>query len=160
MTSATWIARILGAVLVSIAAAAAAPPYNESANAHAEVAAALAASKAERKPLLIVFGANWCADCRALDVAMTRGEIARFTDSRFKVVKVDVGNFDRNLDITERFGNPTKQGIPAAVAVSPDDQVVYSTRRGELSSARSLGDAGILKVLKTALASGGPVAKR
>ncbi|MBE7417331.1 MAG: thioredoxin family protein [Ideonella sp.] len=146
-------ARILGAVLVSIAAAAAGPLYNESADAHGEVDAALATSKAERKPLLIVFGANWCPDCRALDSAMGRGDIARFTSSRFKVVKVDVGNFDRNLDIAARFGNPAKQGIPAAVVVSPDGQVVYSTRRGELSSARSLGDAGILTVLQAAAAA-------
>lgn len=153
MTSATWIARILAAVLVSIAAAAASPPYSESADAHAEVAAALATSKADGKPLLIVFGANWCPDCRALDTAMSRGELARFTSSRFNVVKVDVGNFDRNLDVAERFGNPARQGIPAAVVVSPANEVVYATRRGELSSARSLGDAGILKVLQAALAA-------
>lgn len=41
----------------------------------------------------------------------------------FNVVKVNVGNFDRNLDLTKRFGNPVENGIPAAVLVSPDKRI-------------------------------------
>ncbi|MBI3229280.1 MAG: hypothetical protein HYZ45_03585 [Burkholderiales bacterium] len=61
----------------------------------------------------------------------------------FKVVKVDVGNFDRNLDIANSYGNPLKKGIPAAVLVSPSNQVLFATKGGELANARKMSDSGV-----------------
>jgi thioredoxin 1 len=58
-------------------------------------------------------------------------------------VKINVGNFDKNLDLAARYGNPIQGGIPAAVLVTPTDKVVYSTRAGELANARRMGDSGI-----------------
>jgi len=56
-------------------ATAAAPPY-ESAEAKAEIQTALKAGRASNLPVLIVFGANWCADCKLLDTAFKTGESA------------------------------------------------------------------------------------
>jgi protein disulfide-isomerase len=69
------------------------------------------------------------------------------------VVKIDVGNFNKNLDLANRYGNPIQKGIPAAVVVTPGDQVLYSTKAGELADARRMGQSGIYdfftKVLPT-----------
>ena len=72
---------------------------------------------------------------------------------QFQVVKVDVGNFDHNLDITRRYDEPTKNGIPAAVIVSPDDRILYSTKAGELSNAHRMNDDGIYGFFKQAIAN-------
>ena len=99
---------------LAIAVAQAAPlPYDEAADARADLERALTAAKSEQKPVLVIFGANWCPDCRALDRALTSGKNAELVGREFKVVKVDVGQFDRNLDIAARYGNPIKKGIPA-----------------------------------------------
>ncbi len=133
---------ILTAAL-SAAVLAAPLPYDESANATVDVQHALIAAKSSHKPVLIVFGANWCEDCRALDRALNSGKSAALLAGSFNIVKVDVGNFDRNLDIVAAYGNPIKKGIPAAVVVSADNKVLYATKAGELANARRMSETGI-----------------
>ena len=123
-------------------------PYDEAADAKAEVRQALADAARSRLPVLVVFGANWCEDCRALDTALKTGRNAELMAQSFKVVKVDVGNFDRNLDIASEYGNPIKKGIPAAVVLSPANQVLYATRAGELADARRMSEGGIYEFFK------------
>jgi len=143
----------LAIALATGAAVAADRPYDESADAKAQIAAALHSAAAANKPVLLIFGANWCADCRALNHALTTGRNAELMASKFTVVKVDVGNFDHNLDVTAAYGNPTKKGIPSAVIVSPDNKVLFMTRAGELADARSMSDDGIYEFFTKAAAS-------
>jgi thioredoxin 1 len=135
-------------LIASLAAAAgtslaASLPYDEAADPKAELRNALASAGATKRPVLVIFGANWCEDCRALDAAMKSAKTAELLGREFVVVKVDVGRFDRNLPIAEQYGNPIKGGIPAAVVLSPSGQVAYTTRLGELSSARRMSASGI-----------------
>lgn len=129
--------------LAASLAIAAALPYDESADAKADIQQALVAAKAEKVPVVLIFGANWCEDCRALDRALKAGPNADLMAKEFKVVKVDVGNFDRNLDVTRTYGEPTKKGIPSAVVLSPDARVFYATRAGELANARRMSESGV-----------------
>lgn len=119
------------------------PPYDEAANARFDLQRALDRAKAADLPLLVIFGANWCSDCRALDRSLSAAANVGPMARDFVTLKVDVGRFNRNLDISARYGNPIRAGIPAAVVVSPDDELLYVTRAGELSSARRTGDAGV-----------------
>jgi len=146
---------IAALVLTAGLAAAADRPYDESADAKAQIQAALQQARAAREPVLLIFGANWCADCRALDHALKTGRNAELMAKAFKVVKVDVGNFDHNLDVTAAYGNPTRKGIPAAVIVSPDNQVLFATRAGELADARSMSDDGIYEFFTKAASAAG-----
>lgn len=127
-------------------------PYNPAADANAQVRQALATAKATHTPVLLIFGANWCEDCRALDQALKTEKNAALIRQQFQVVKIDVGNFDHNLDISQRYNEPTKNGIPAAVILSSDDRLLYSTRAGELSNARRMNDEGVYGFFKQAIA--------
>ncbi|WP_088279479.1 thioredoxin family protein [Ideonella sp. A 288] len=142
----------LGTTLATSVAAAPAP-YDESADAKADLARALATAASAKKPVLVIFGANWCGDCRALDAALKAPASAALLAKQFVVLKVDVGNFDRNLDLTAQYGHPTKAGIPAAVVVSPGRQVLYATRAGELSNARRMSETGVLEFFRGVVAS-------
>lgn len=139
-----------------IGTATAAPlPYDEKADAHADVQRAVKAAQASKRPVLVIFGANWCEDCRALDASLKTPKTAELMAKNFVVVKVDVGRFDRNLDLATRYGDPIKKGIPAASIVSPEGQVLYTTRAGELSSARRMSDTGVYDFFSRAAASAG-----
>lgn len=132
----------VAACAFTIGAVAAELPYNEKADARAELSQALAQAKKANKDVLAVFGANWCKDCRELDRAL-HGKSASLIDGKFVVVKIDVGNFDKNTDLAKEYGNPIKKGIPAAVVLTPDNKVLYATKGGELANARSMGETGI-----------------
>jgi len=118
-------------------------PYDENANAPAQLQQALTTAAARKRPVLVIFGANWCSDCRALDASLKTGANAELMAKEFVIVKVDVGRFDRNLPVAEQYGNPIKRGIPAAVVLSPSGQLLYATRAGELSNARRMSDTGV-----------------
>ncbi len=77
---------LVAAASVCMLANAAPWPYDEKADATVDVHHALAAAQADHKQVLLVFGANWCPDCRALDKAM-HGSSQHLIDSRFEVVK-------------------------------------------------------------------------
>jgi thioredoxin 1 len=114
-------------------------PYNEAANAQADIQYALKAAHDGNKRALIVFGANWCGDCRVLDSELHKGDLARLMNEKFVVVKVDVGRFNRNMDITAQYGNPTEKGIPSVVLLSAEGKAIYQTDGGELADARKMG---------------------
>lgn len=135
---------LLGLVGVglSLAAMAASAPYDETADPRAALHSALLLAQSQNKQVLLIFGANWCEDCRDLDKAM-HGSSAKLIQSRFVVVKVDVGNFDKNLDVAGQYGNPIQKGIPAVVVLTPANQILYSTKAGELADARTMGETGI-----------------
>src|SRR5476651_1314743 len=102
-------------LLVAVSATAAPTlPYDDAADAKTAVTQALASVQADHRPVLLIFGANWCEDCRALDKALHSDKNAELIDRQFKVVKISVGHFDQNLDLAAAYGNPIKKGILAA----------------------------------------------
>lgn len=139
------IAVILLSIFAVASANAATQPYDESADAKAEIQATLADARNSQLPVLIVFGANWCADCKVLDMAFKSGASASLIRNNFRVVKVDVGRFDKNTDIAKTYGLPLKSGIPAVVVLSPQGKLIHATRAGELADARNMGDTAIFE---------------
>jgi len=140
-----WLALCAIALLPMAAIADDKAPYNEAADAKAEVAAALKQAQGSNKLALVVFGANWCGDCKMLDAEMKKGELAKLVGEKYVVVKVDVGRFVKNLDVAEQTGTVLKKGIPAIAVLKPDGKPVYQTNGGELADARKMGSAGVTK---------------
>lgn len=119
-------------------------PYDEKANATAAVAAAKAKAKASHKLLLIDFGGNWCPDCRVLAAVMKQPEMHGFLQKHYQMVTVDVGRFDRNMDIPARYGFKELKGVPAVFIVDPKtDKLVNRDSVIALADARSMTPQGI-----------------
>ena len=137
-----WIVLLL---VVMPVAASPALPYDEAADAPANVAAGLEQADHEGKQLLLTFGANWCPDCRVLASALQEPPLSDLIAAHFVVVKVDVGNWDRNQPLVKQWGNPIGKGIPAIVVVNADGGITYTTRAGELANARHMGASGLLR---------------
>lgn len=116
-------------------------PYDERADAKAAVERALARARASGKRVLIDLGGNWCGDCRVLAATMALPEMKAFIGRHFEVVYVDVGRFDRNLEVPARFGVTGRlKGVPALLVVDPVSgrQLVGSQEVAALSNARQL----------------------
>lgn len=115
-------------------------PYDEQANASAVVAAAKARAKAHHKLLLIDLGGNWCLDCRLLAGTMDLPELRKFVASKYEVAVVDVGRFDKNLDIPAQYGIKDRlEGVPAVLIVDPrTDRLVNAGHITALADARSM----------------------
>ena len=138
---------------LTVSASAADAPYDESADAKVDIKQALTEAAATNTPVIIVFGANWCGDCRMLDSAMKTGASAALLSKDFKIVKVNVGRFDKNVDVAKEYGVPLDKGIPAVAIVSTEGEVLYVTKDGELADARKMGENGVYEFFKRVTAS-------
>ena len=122
-------------------------PYDESANAEIDLANAIAEANNKNKHILIEMGANWCPDCRTLGRYFQRADIKAWLDERFVVVAVDVGEWDKNLEIAERYGNPISEGIPSLVVLDSKGVMQFATLAGELASARKISGDDLIEWL-------------
>ena len=121
--------------------------YNESADAHAEIKEALVKAAAERKRVIVVFGANWCYDCHALDTAFHRSDVAPILAANYEVVHVDIGRGDKNQDLMKQYEVPMKRGIPGLAVLDADGKLVYSQKNGEFENTRALAPEDLLALL-------------
>lgn len=114
-------------------------PYDETINADAAVNAAFDRAKKNHKRVLIDLGGNWCGDCIILDNVMQLPEMKRFVDAHFETVSVDVGRFNRNLQIPARFGITQRlQGVPSVLITTPDGKLVNAGHTAALADARGM----------------------
>ena len=122
-------------------------PYDESADANKTVDAVLAKAKAEHKRAFIDLGGNWCGDCRVLAGLMELPEVKAFVDAHYVVALVDVGRFNRNLQIPARWGmvQALKDGgAPTVLIVDPvTGKVVDTGHTGALEDARHMDPQSI-----------------
>jgi thiol-disulfide isomerase/thioredoxin len=115
-------------------------PYDEHADAERAVADARARAAAAGKLLLIDLGGNWCPDCRILAATMELPDLRGFIAAHYVVVTVDVGRFDRNLQIPARYGvHGRLAGMPSVLIVDPDgDRLIDAGHTAALADARSM----------------------
>ena len=116
--------------------------YAPGLDAHEEIKQALARASKEHKNVLIVFGANWCYDCHVLDLAFHRPDLAAILQRNYVVVHVDVGEFNRNLDLMQQYGVPM-QKVPSLAVLNGKGKLLYSQQGGEFSKARALAPEDI-----------------
>jgi thiol-disulfide isomerase/thioredoxin len=114
------------------------PLYDEHADARADIRAALARASKERKKVILDFGANWCFDCHVLEGAMQRPDLAPVIERSFIVVHIDVGRFDKNLDLADEYRVPLKKGIPALAILDGRGKLLAAQEQGEFEDARHL----------------------
>ena len=120
-------------------------PYNETADAKTDIQQALTRASDDHKSVLVVFGANWCPDCRALDTAFKQGPNADLIAKNFEVVKVDLGRYDHNVEVAHSYGVDVKKGIPTVAVLSSKGDVLTTTNDHQLSDARHMSDDGIFQ---------------
>ena len=66
-------------------------------------------------------------------------EMRRFMEAHYEEVLVDVGRFNRNLQIPARFGITERlKGVPALLIVTPDGKLVNGDNIFATADARSM----------------------
>ncbi len=107
-------------------------PFAEDADTQQALAGALQAAAVDGRNLIVIMGANWCHDSRALAGWFTTPHFAQMLARQYHVVYIDVGNPQmgkgRNLEIAKRFGIKKVKGTPLVMLVSPDGMLLNSKK--------------------------------
>ena len=118
------------------------PIYDEKADAASDIRAAVGQASRSHRNIVLVFGANWCSDCHALDREMHEAGLASLIEKNYVVVKIDVGRFDKNLELAGRYRIPIKEkGIPAVAILDSKGKLLHAQEQGEFADAQRMESA-------------------
>jgi thioredoxin 1 len=129
--------------------------YPADADAQKEITEALATAVKSHKRVLLIFGGNWCYDCHVLDEAFHTPEIAPTLNHNFVVAHIDIGEYNKNLEIAKKYEVPLERGVPAAAVLDSDGNLLFSQKNQEFEKARSLAPEDILAFLNKWKPAGG-----
>jgi thiol:disulfide interchange protein len=115
--------------------------------AQGQIKAALARASHEHKRVILDFGGNWCGDCHALDKYFHQEPNASLLKAHFILVDVNIGKFDRNKDIAKKFGVPLEKGVPALAVLDAKGNPLFSQKKGEFESMRSMATTSVTEFL-------------
>ena len=123
------------------------PIYDEKADGAKQIAGALAAAKKENKRVLLQFGANWCGWCHRLHhLFQTDTTISAKLKAAYVVVMIDV-NKEHNADLNQKYGNPTRHGLPVIVVLDADGKALVTQDTGKLEEGDHHDPAKVLAFL-------------
>lgn len=122
-------------------------PYDAGLDGRA-VDAALARAKHSGKRVLVDLGGNWCPDCLVLANFMRLKEVQTFLNAHFEIVVLDVGRFDKNLDVPARFGIQGRlEGVPSVLILNADGKLLNPGKITTLGDARRMSPQAIADCL-------------
>ena len=119
--------------------------YRSDAIALDDINRALVQAARQHKRVLLDFGGNWCIDCHILDNAFHQPRIAPLLNDNFVLVHVDVGKFDKNLDLAKRYRADLEKGVPSLAVLNARGAVLYST--ADFERARMLSEDDVINFL-------------
>ena len=142
------IAAVFGSSVASIAQWKAHDIYSDTADAHADIRAALDTASREHKRVILDFGGNWCGDCQVLDIYFHNPQNRPILDANYVLVHVNIGHYDRNQDVAAKYETPLTKGVPALAILDGHGRVVYSQRNGEFEAMRRMDPSSVAEFLE------------
>lgn len=108
--------------------------YDAKADAKAQINQALDTAKRHNKRVLVEFGANWCHWCHKLHAVFSKAEtVAPVIRGEYLVVPVDVGKWDKNLDLVKAYeADIENYGLPFLTVLDADGKVLVNQNTGDL----------------------------
>jgi thiol-disulfide isomerase/thioredoxin len=118
--------------------------YDEHADGKTQIAAALAQAARNNRRVLIQWGANWCSWCHLLhELCASDGEIKHELLYEYDVVLVDIGHFDKHMDVAASYGADLKvHGVPYLTLLAADGTVIANQETGPLELTKEEKVAG------------------
>ena len=88
------------------------------------------------KQPIIIFGANWCPDCRIFSATMNIPKIKSYIDKNFDILYVDVKRYEINMSLMEEYGIEPTEGIPRLLVFDSNKKLINSSNTTEWRTAR------------------------
>jgi thioredoxin 1 len=105
--------------------------YDPARDAAADLRNGLATAAASGRRVLVIFGAEWCRACHALESALADPPVADLLHAGYVTVLVDVGHFDRNMPLAKRYVSLHR--IPSVAILDGAGTALTTTDREPMS---------------------------
>lgn len=90
----------------------------------------------EEKQPLFLFGANWCPDAQCLDAILRLPTFESYLNEHFAMMRIDVGEYNRNMSLMEPLGLASQEGIPRVIVLDLKGEPINLETNDRWRSAR------------------------
>jgi len=90
----------------------------------------------DSKQPIVIFGGNWCPDCRVLEGTIKMPSIKRFMDKHYSILHIDVGRYEVNMNLMDYFGVAREEGVPRVLVFDMNKNIINSSTTKEWTTAR------------------------
>jgi thiol-disulfide isomerase/thioredoxin len=111
-------------------------PYNEKVVDSLQLDEFIDLSISRGKQPVVIFGGNWCPDCRILEGTLAMPTIKKFLQQHYQVMHIDIGRYDRNMDLMDHLNIESKKGVPRVVILDLEKNIMNSSTSSEWTTAR------------------------
>ena len=111
-------------------------PYDEKIVTSVQMDTFINDSIAKEMQPVIIFGGNWCPDCRILEGTLQIQTIKEFLQEHYQIMHIDIGRYDRNMELMNHLNIESKKGVPRVVILNFKKEVLNSSTSSEWTSAR------------------------
>ena len=122
--------------------------YSATADPSKDIPAAIRQAKLGHKRIILDFGGNWCGDCIVLDMYMHQSPNAELIQKHFVLVHIDIGQYDRNVEVAKRYRVPLEKGVPALAILDSTGKLLFSQRNKEFEKMGAVTPRDVTEFLK------------
>jgi thiol-disulfide isomerase/thioredoxin len=101
--------------------------YRPSGNALADLGDVIDMARRNDKLVLVVMGANWCHDSRALAARLYEEPLLSLVREHYETIFIDVGYLDKGKDVINSLGLPVYYATPTVLIVDPQSGKLVNT---------------------------------
>jgi hypothetical protein len=113
--------------------------YLPSDDAMTDLAASLEAARNSNRLLLVVMGANWCHDSRALASRLFKEPLSTGVNEHYELLFVDVGYLEKGKEVITSLGIPVYYATPTVLIIDPvSGKVINSQNRHQWAEAATI----------------------
>ena len=101
--------------------------YHPDSDARADISAAIANAKKEKKHVMLQIGGNWCSWCIAFDKKVNEtAELQKMMNDNYIVYHLNHSKEQKNLDILSELGFPQRFGFPVFVVLDANGNRLHT----------------------------------
>ena len=90
----------------------------------------------KKKQPIVIFGANWCPDARLLEAVLQLPSVKQFLDGACSILNVDVGDYERNIELFKFFDAGIETGIPRVFILDLNGETLNMDSNDRMRTAR------------------------
>jgi thioredoxin 1 len=123
--------------------------YPDASEARTDIGLALSVAAREHRRVLLDFGGNWCYDCHVLDETFHYPDVAKILDPNYVVVHINIGEYDKNLDLADKYQVPLKKGVPRLAVLDSKGRLLVAQQDRDFEDTSKIGLKNVEQFLET-----------
>ena len=122
--------------------------YAQSADAMADITAAISLAKESKKHVFVKVGGNWCGWCKLYTkFSESDNDITRTMEQEFISVLVNWSPENKNIEAMSYLGNPQRFGYPVFIILNGEGKVLHTQDTALLEEGRGYNKNHVLRFL-------------